>query len=432
VRIARFPRGGLLQCRLTYPTAPPTVPAPDPASAPRHPLRVLAALGVAQIVSWGSLVYAIGVLAPAMARDLGLSTAGVFGAFSFGMLVSGAAARPVGRRLDRDGGRRWLAAGSVVATLALAALAAAQGPVTYYAAWGLCGVASAMTLYDPAFATLAQHFGTRYRSAVTALTLYGGFASTVFWPLAHYGLDHVGWRATLAGCALLEVALCLPLHLAFVPPGPGRPHGGTGDPAAAAAPPPRRAHPRLAAIALAFGLNAFVAGALAAHMPALLGASGLSPEQAAWAGALFGPMQVAGRVAEMAFLRRVAATRIGVLALGALVPTLALLVAMQLRSWPAAAFAFAALYGLANGVITIVRGTVPAEIFGRDRYGELLGRIAVPSFVARAVAPVGFALAAIPLATSGAAALLLVLAVLSLAAFVLAARVRDPHGNPGA
>jgi hypothetical protein len=381
---------------------------------------MLAALGVAQIVSWGSLFYAIGVLGPAMARDLGLSTAAVFGAFSFGMLVSGAVARPIGRLLDRDGGRRWLSIGSVVAALALAGLAAAQGPVTFYAAWALGGIAIAMTLYDPAFVTLAQHFGTNYRSAVTTLTLYGGFASTVFWPLSQYGLDHVGWRATMAAYAVLELAVCLPLHLRLVPRVARRALPPSRRPEAARA---GRAHgPRLVALACAFALNAFIAGSLAAHMPALLGAGGLTATQAVWAGALFGPMQVLGRVGEMAFGRHVAATRIGLLALGALVPTLALLLAMLYQPVLAAAFAFAALYGLANGVVTIVRGTAPAELFGREGYGELLGRIAAPSFVARAIAPVGFALATLPLGMAGGVATLLALAVASLAAFAIAAR----------
>jgi hypothetical protein len=385
-------------------------------------------LGVAQIVSWGSLFYAIGVLAPAMGRDLGLSGPAVFGAYSTGMVASGLVSPAIGRAIDRDGGRRWLAIGSGVAALALLALAAARGPVSFYLAWVIGGVAMAMTLYDTGFMTLSQHFGTRYRTAVTVLTLYGGFASTVFWPLSLYGLEHVGWRATLAGFAVLQLGLCLPLHLVLVPR-PGRARRAP-EATVSAASAPRPDGRRLFALAAAFAVNAFIAGAMAAHMPSLLGAAGLSAAQAVWAGALFGPMQVAGRIGEMAFLRHWPATRVGFAALTAFAAALAMLVTVLVVPSLAQAFAFAALYGLANGVVTIVRGTAPAELFGRDGYGELLGRIAAPAFVAKAIAPVGFALALSALGARDSVALLAGLALLSLAAFVLAARARPRPTGP--
>lgn len=388
-----------------------------------HPWRMVSGLGIAQIISWGSLFYAIGVLSPAMARDLGLSTAGVFGAYSAGMLVSGLVAPAVGRRLDRDGGRRWLAIGSVVAALALIAIAMARSGAEFYAAWLLGGIAMAMTLYDPGFITLAQHFGTRYRTAVTVLTLFGGFASTVFWPLSLYGLDHLGWRTTLLAFAGLEILVCLPLHLVLVPRQAQRRDVPVADDAhaTARAPQPRDLR-RLGALAAAFALNAFIAGALAAHMPGVLAATGLTAAQAVWAGALIGPMQVTGRLLEMGFGRHLPATHVGLLSLGLLVIALTLLLAILFLPGYYATFAFAMLYGVANGVITIVRGTAPAELFGREGYGALLGRIAAPTFVAKAIAPVGFAVMLAPLSVSGAVALLLVLGIASLACFALAAR----------
>jgi hypothetical protein len=413
--------------RTTAHAATPMNPI-DNAAPLRHPWRMVSGLGIAQIISWGSLFYAIGVLGPAMARDLGLSIAGVFGAYSAGMLVSGLAAPTIGRRLDRDGGRRWLAIGSVVAALALISIASARTGAEFYAAWVLGGVAMAMTLYDPGFITLAQHFGTRYRTAVTVLTLFGGFASTVFWPLSLYGLDHLGWRATLLAFAGLEILVCLPLHLALVPRRSPRHAAPTEKDARAEprAPPPRDGR-RLAALAAAFALNAFIAGALAAHMPGVLTATGLTAGEAVWAGALIGPMQVTGRLLEMGFGRHLPATRVGLLSLGLLVIALALLLAILLFPDFRATFAFAALYGVANGVITIVRGTAPAELFGREGYGALLGRIAAPTFVAKAVAPVGFAIALVPLAASGAIALLLALGIVSLAFFALAAHRAPRH-----
>ena len=145
---------------------------------------VVAALGVAQIVSWGTLFYTIAVLGTAMRETLGVSEVALHGAYSAGLLLSGLLAPAIGRRIDVHGGRGVLATGSVLAALACLALAGVQGPVTLAAAWLLAGAAMAMTLYDPAFATLHHVAGLRYRASVTALTLFGGFASTVFWPLS--------------------------------------------------------------------------------------------------------------------------------------------------------------------------------------------------------------------------------------------------------
>ena len=51
--------------------------------------RLVPALGVAQIISWGTLYYSIAVLGASMRRDLGISETTLFGAYSFSLLVSG-------------------------------------------------------------------------------------------------------------------------------------------------------------------------------------------------------------------------------------------------------------------------------------------------------------------------------------------------------
>src|SRR5438874_4623659 len=178
---------------------------------------LVTALGIAQIVSWGTLFYAIGVLGPAMRRDLGVSELFLFGVFSAALLVSGTLAPLMGRLIDRRGGRFVLSLGSVLGATACALLAAAPNAAVMAAGWLVAGAAMAACLYDPAFATLSQHAGARYRRAVTALTLFGGFASTVFWPLSLLLLEAWGWRATWAIYAGLHLALCLTIHLAFIP-----------------------------------------------------------------------------------------------------------------------------------------------------------------------------------------------------------------------
>ncbi len=358
----------------------------------RAPLRlrwVVPVLGIAQIISWGSLYYPIAVLSVAVRRELGLGDIEVFGGFTVGLFVSGLASPAAGRLIDARGGRITLAGGSALASVALAALAFAQGMATLTAGFALGGLAMAGCLYDPAFATLHRISGAAYRKAVTALTLFGGFASTVFWPLSQFLLDAVGWRATFAIYAALNLAVCLPLHLWVLPRGPGAASHPVAPPEAA----PRaefRHRAVFAWLAMALAFAGFVSSALSAHVIGLLTSSGLTARDAVLVSSLIGPMQVAGRVAEFTFGSHLRPLTVGTLAFGLL--ALALLLLTQVRGVWIAALVFAGLYGWSNGVMTIVRGTVPGQLFGHREFGALLGRLARPQFIAKAIAPLALTL----------------------------------------
>ena len=359
--------------------------APEPA---RHLRARVAALGVAQIVSWGTLFYTIAVLGAAMRAELGVSDTLLFGSFSAGLLVSGAASPAVGRWIDAGHARVALAGGSCVGALALAILAVAQGPVMLFAGWVVAGAAMALTLYDPAFAVLHTMSGAGYRKAVTMLTLFGGFASTVFWPLSLALQEGFGWRTTFAIFAGAHLFVCLPVHLAVIPARDAATHAQTSPPAPAnAASGPGGAG--FIWLALALSGASFIASALSVHAIGLLTASGLTAADAVLLGALFGPMQVAGRVVEFTVGRRLDAQAVGTVAFALL--AIALVCLSQVRGSWITALAFALLYGFSNGVMTIVRGTVPAQIFGRQAFGALLGRLARPQQIARAIAPVALA-----------------------------------------
>jgi len=351
--------------------------------------RRTCALGVAQVISWGTLFYTIAVLGAAMRADTGVGELWLFGSFTAGLFVSGIVSPTVGHEIDKRGGRRVLAAGSLLGALACIVLATSQGPLTVLAGWVLAGVAMAACLYDPAFATLHQIAGGAYRRAVTAVTLFGGFASTVFWPLSQFLLDAYGWRTAFAVYAGLNLLICLPLHLWILPRGPGADvHASAApDPAVAARP----AQPDVFVwLATALALAAFLSSALSAHVIGLLTSSGLTARDAVLVSSLIGPMQVAGRVAEFAFSGHLRPLAVGTLAFGLLAA--GLLVLTQVHGVWIVALAFALLYGWSNGVMTIVRGTVPGELFGHRRFGALLGRLAQPQFVARAIAPVALTL----------------------------------------
>ena len=94
----------------------------------------------------------------------------------------------------------------------LTLLALVRSPPAYLLAWAFLGLAMRMCLYDAAFAALVQVTPSRGRRAISYLTLFGGFASSVFWPIAHLLNDAYGWRTTLVIFAALNLLLCAPLH----------------------------------------------------------------------------------------------------------------------------------------------------------------------------------------------------------------------------
>jgi MFS family permease len=359
--------------------------APGGIAAP--PLwRTVSLLGIAQIISWGTLYYTLTVLAAPIREELGFNDLMIFGAFTLGQLVSGAAAPFVGRRIDRAGGRGVMSLGSFVAALALVLVASSREPILFTLGWALAGIAMAACLYDPAFATLYLIAPDRYRRAVTGLTLFGGFASTVFWPLSHALADMWGWRTALLAFALLHLLLCLPIHRLSIPAAhethrTNRPIAtGVGSYAS---------DRRFVWLAATFAAATFVFSALSAYMISALGTRGFTAEQAVWIGALIGPMQVLARVIEWFFARRISAIGVGFAAC-----TLALLGVVLLNVIPATVgfgVLFALCYGASNGILTIARGTVPAQLFGPQQQGALLGALARPSFVAKALAPALFA-----------------------------------------
>jgi MFS family permease len=350
-------------------------------------LRIVSLLGIAQIVSWGSLYYSLTVLALPIREELGFSDLMIFGAFTAGLLVSGIAAPIVGRRIDREGGRVVMTVGSAAASLALALVALAHEPIVFTLGWMVAGLAMAACLYDPAFASLYQIAPERYRRAVTGLTLFGGFASTVFWPLAHLLATSWGWRAALFAFALLNLLVCMPIHRAVLPAyEPGRSGGLHASPHASGGYLKDR---RFLWLATSFAAATFVFSALSAFMIGALGARGFSVDEAVWIAALIGPMQVTARVIEWIFAGRLSAVAVGVAAC-----TLALLGMVLLNVIPYAmpfGVLFAVCYGASNGILTIARGAVPAELFGPQQQGALLGALARPSFVTKALAPALFA-----------------------------------------
>jgi MFS family permease len=381
---------------------------------------MIAALGIAQIISWGSLFYAIGVLGPAMRVELGVSELFLFGAFTAGLLVSGTLAPLAGRLIDQRGGRFVLSWGSALGVLSMLLLAIAPNAAVMVAGWLFAGAAMAACLYDPAFATLSQHTGTRYRRAVTSLTLFGGFASTVFWPLSLLLLEAWGWRVTLGIYAGLHLFVCLPIHRLFVPAHSRITRGA--EPAVCEVS-PGLSDPRLRWLTASFAIATFVFGVIAVHLITLLTDAGLTAAQAVSVSMLVGPMQVAGRVIELGFSRRVRAVTVGLIAFALML--LALVALITVEGFGIAAIVFVVAYGCGNGVLTIVKGTAPVELFGAKGLGALLGHLSRAGLYAKAVAPASFtAMLAFGFTRNGALAALAAVSVAGMGSYAMATRAR--------
>jgi MFS family permease len=373
---------------------------------------VVAALGIAQTLAWGSSYYLPAILAGPIGAATGVSREWVFGAFSGALLIAAFAGPAVGRLIDRHGGRGVLVLSNVVLAIGLVALAAANGPVALFAAWAVLGVGMALGLYDAAFAALTSLYGHNARGPITGITLFAGFASTVSWPLSTVLNDAVGWRETLLVWAALNVVVALPLNLLL--PVPARPLAQPYHQADHAI--GWKPYKEMLLLAFVFAAGWFVTGAMAAHLPRLLESAGVTPLQAIAASALVGPAQVAARLGELVVFRRIhplVSARIAAVLhpIGAAIFALA---------GPSAAVAFVIFYGAGNGLLTIARGTVPLAVFGPEGYGERTGLLGAPARAAQAFAPFVFGL----LLDAMGASVIVVSSALCLAAFAALLGVR--------
>jgi MFS family permease len=352
------------------------------------------ALGITQITAWGTSYYCLGVLAGSITRDTGWSRSFVFLGFTVALLAMGLVSSAVGRAIDRHGGRTIMTLGTLLVSAGLFALAHVHNQAAYLAVWVFLGLGMRLCLYDAAFAALVQVVPSRGRAAISYLTLFGAFASSVFWVVGHALNDRVGWRQTLVLFALINLAVCLPLHWF----GLGRRErtGATADRPGAAprSPdgPPLEGRARsmaMALFALIMSLNGFVFGVISVQLVPLLEAAGLATAAAVWVASLKGVAQFGGRVVEIVFARNLRAITVGRIAVGILPPSLVLLLTGT-GSVPLVV-AFTLLMGASQGVITIVRGAVPLVLFGAQGYGAALGLIATPVLVVNAASPTVFA-----------------------------------------
>ncbi len=352
-------------------------------------MRLVLCLGVSQLIAWGALHYIIGVFGADIATSLGWSEVLVHGGFSASLIVMGLSSKRVGSWIDRHGGQRAMMAGCCIGALGCVLLAAAKDVFTYYAAWSVLGLAMRLALYDAAFATLVKVTGEKAQRAMTVITLFGGLASTTFWPLGHWLAQQYGWRGAVLVYALILFAASF-LHLAI--PRMPRTKSET-KPAAVQGDEGREDIPYVVPKTLLYGLSAmmvlFIQAGMASHFIEILAGLGWSMASVVSVSTLFGVGQVTGRLYMVFHGYRFDAVKMNLLPPCLLVCAYLLFFAGERSILFAAAFAL--LYGAGNGIATITRGAVPIVLFGAKGYGARVGAILKPAFIVSAAAPMVYA-----------------------------------------
>lgn len=360
------------------------------------------ALGITELTSWGILYYAISVFLAPMERELGWTRAESSGAFSFGLLLSGAAAVPIGRWLDRHGARLVMTLGSVAGVALLLLWSRVDDLASYYLIWAGLGLALAATLYEPAFAVVTAWFQQRRTRAMIIVTFFGGLASTVFLPLTNWLVETQGWREALVSLAVILGAITIPTHALLLRHQPakakGLPEGGsqpisraTGSAAA-----DRESfrgllrQPSFLWLVLAICLTQMATVGAAVHLVPYLLESGYQAALAATLAGLVGVMQIVGRLIYAPFGDRLPVLRTA--AAIQLLEPLGMLLLLMVPGVPGV-LVFVALFGAGRGAGTLTRPAVVVRLYGAAQFGSINGILALVTALSRAAGPIAVAAA---------------------------------------
>ncbi|HRD74557.1 MAG TPA: MFS transporter [Hyphomicrobiaceae bacterium] len=393
--------------------------------------RAITCLGITQIIAWGTTYYCLGVLSTPIGREMGWSASTVFTGFAVALLSGSAASTTTGFLIDTYGARAVMTAGSVAVSIGLYALSGVVDLMTYLITWAYLGIAMRLTLYDAAFAAIVQVAPDRGRRGISYLTLWGGFASSVFWPIGHYLNGLYGWRQTLAIFAVFNLVACVPLHWFGITRHDKGSDTGQAKPAAAGAASAVDGRPLegrarsvgIALFALVMSFIAFVFSVTSVQLVHLLEQAGLATAAAVWLGSLKGVAQVGGRILELTYGSRYHPMTIARIAIASLAASVVLLIMSGGSLW--LAVAFTVLTGAAQGVLTIVRGAVPLALFGASGYASVLGLIATPILVVSAASPIIYPWIVARIGPTGAGLLLLASSAMAVILMELMSRWYD-------
>lgn len=366
-------------------------PAPEPTGGVSR-LRTLCGLALTQMIGWGTTFYPIAIIGRAVEHDLGASRELVYAGLTVMLTVSALIAPRIGRRLDREGARFIMMAGSLLSGAGLAVVALAPDLVTYLLGWVLLGLMMPMALTLSAFTAITQVMGAGTRRAITLMTFFTGLASTIFWPLMQVLMPLLGWRLMLLVFAAAQFLICLPIHWWVLPSPAAHRHRLTMTNSLAEQPGilgPAKRFPALILAAAATSLHGIVGWGLALHFIEMFKSLGLAETVAVTIASLNGIMQVSARLADFVSGSRHSPLVIGVIAVT--LQPLAFIAILAIGATPVTAFLFILGYGISAGLMTIVRVTLPLHLFGRAVYGTYAGRLTLPQNIVFGIAPVIFA-----------------------------------------
>ena len=344
-------------------------------------------LSISETVAWGILYYSFGVLLRPFASHLQASEASIAGAFSGAILASAATAWVAGASIDRWGPRPVMTLGALLGVGAFASLASVDTLAAFYVAWALIGVSQAAVLYEPAFAAIAKWFSdpNERSRALLSVTLVAGFASTIFVPLTAALYERFGHERSVLLLALVALVTVVPLNAALPRHHAAAKPGREPTPAARASTHASDGFPVLAAV---FSLQAFASAGVTVHLVTHLRENGFELTAAAAVTGLLGAAQVPARLLYQTFQRLLGARA----RLPVLLGVQALSLVGVLATAHPVAIASALVFGAANGLMTLERAVVIADVFGTERYGAVSGRVATVANAARAAAPLAVGL----------------------------------------
>jgi len=354
------------------------------------PVGTISALGLTQIIGYGTLYYSFSILAPGMAKDLDISLEQVFGVFSASLFVGGLSAPIIGKQMDRIGAATVLTLGSILSALTLALCAWSPSIVVFAIAEVLIEVASGMVQYQAAFAALVENDPKTASRSITYLTLIGGFASTIFWPISAALMGYLTWREIYVAFAALNLFVCMPLHLWMARKGRAAAGVGRAPEHVVGAVPPERRRGAMIVVSAAFAILGFTLASILAHMVPMLADLGLGTA-AVVVGSLFGPAQVLSRLINMIFGTRLSPPMLAVISAALMVVGIGILGVSG--NWLPGAVAFAICLGLGSGINSMAQGSLPLYLFGSDGYGSITGKMAAARLALGAAAPFAFAAA---------------------------------------
>jgi len=348
-------------------------------------------LGILTVGSYGFSFYSFGVFLEPIADDTGWSRGGISFAFAVSSLGGAAGGIIAGRVLDARGPRPVFIVSLVFGSILLFLAGRADSLFLFVLSWGFgAGAIAAGLFYNVTMAVTSRLYPDARALAFTVLTVVGGFASPIFFPLAGLAIDQWGWRDAISLLVVVQVAFVAPALL-FLPK--------TSSPAAEK--PAEEGEHGFASIREAlrsrrvlqmtgmFAISGMALAAMQVHHVAAFQATGLTVGAAASIAAIRGLLSLPGRAALAVVQGRLGTEGATLLMYFAMVLGTSFLFA---AGHIAFVWVFVVVTGLTFGTIIPLQGLYSAEVFGDRKLGTLLGVQQAVLSVAGAAGPliVGF------------------------------------------